>query len=551
MLKIALLFIFPFQLSLLVWAVPAPHTKKNLCTITINSSQEVESFKKHLAPADWNFTELTPAATDPETNNWFHAACLKKISCDVLVISGHFGGTFFGNTKFKLPIEELEENSCDSDCSGILNQPKEVFLFGCNTLASKEKDSRSPEEYMQVLLNDGFSVSQASQIVSFRYSGFGDSFKTRMSSVFAKTPSIYGFSSIGPSGASVSSMLDSYLTSSLHEYRNFESYVQRPPGARNEKLFTSLKATSLAQATGLYPNLLSIDEKPYCYIRSKSVDRLTKINYVEKLFASGQALQMIYHIEEFIHDLKKDQGHLSEDETAVLDRLSKNQKMKADLISLLQLKGEIYIPLKVHVLNTLKDLDVISSEFLDSAFNQLIDLKTPFTTSRQEMLCASNFSLNIPLSVIPDERWNELPFLVAMTCLKPKATELQSKFLEKFSDEDINIRATAIWFFYGATVSTQVELALAKKAQQDPTDSVRLSAATVLRDMKSTNHEVQTLLANAIIHEKSEYVFQALTAATIVSRLPDDIYNYLLENTKNSNYPTELEKFLDKKKDRN
>lgn len=229
-LSVKYLFILLFQgLVILPFSVGAAPKliKKNACTVTINSKNEAEIFKKHLSPENWNFIELAPTDSSDKTDKtWFNQACQKNIRCDLLIISGHFGGTFFGSSKLTLSTEDLEKNSCDQKCDGILKQPREVFLFGCNTLATKEKDRRTPEDYLQVLLADGFSMAQASQIVSFHYSSFGNSFKDTMAQVFASVPRLYGFSSIAPSGVSISPLLNNYLQSSAKEYEDFDTYTK-------------------------------------------------------------------------------------------------------------------------------------------------------------------------------------------------------------------------------------------------------------------------------------------------------------------------------------
>ena len=85
--------------------------------------------------------------------DWFDKACASGIRCDQLVISGHFGGTFFGMSGNALSLSTLEAKGCSKSCEGILSHPYEVFLFGCNTLSGKEKDSRTPEQHLQILQN--------------------------------------------------------------------------------------------------------------------------------------------------------------------------------------------------------------------------------------------------------------------------------------------------------------------------------------------------------------------------------------------------------------
>ena len=442
--------------------------KKNLCTVTINSNDEAELFKSNMSPLDWNFIELAPQVVESASKNWFNEACQQNIRCDILLISGHFAGSFFGNTKLKLSMEDLERNSCDQKCDGILKQPREVFLFGCNTLASKEKDSRSPEEYMQVLLADGFSTAQASQIVSFRYSGFGDSYKQRMTQVFATTPRIYGFSSIGPSGQNAAPKLKKYLQSSIKDYADYDTYVSKSGTKTNLQLFTALRYTSIAQTTGAIPLMQSVDEKPYCYIRSEQTSSVDKLRYIQNLFQTGRAIKILPHIEEFLHGLKKNSKMLSSEEQQILTEFATDEKLKLDLLALLQLTGDIYLPLKTHVINTLKDLDLVSNQFISDAYNDLVDLRSPFTDIRTSTLCSLQGHVNIPASVIPPERYLEYEFITAIMCLKPNEKVIQNQVANVVkSTTNSKLKITAIWFFY-----------------QVPTDDVGIQSilATVLRD---------------------------------------------------------------------
>ena len=145
--------------------------KYKVCSITINSSDEIEVFKKHLSKDHFDFVELIPenkiksgAVNYKEDVYWFRKACEKNYKCDILVISGHFGGTFFGKSGFTLSTELLEQEACNQSCRSILSNVKEIFLFGCNTLSDKSKDSRTYKEYLQVLLDDGMARETAERL---------------------------------------------------------------------------------------------------------------------------------------------------------------------------------------------------------------------------------------------------------------------------------------------------------------------------------------------------------------------------------------------------
>ncbi len=488
-------------------------SKKNLCTVTINSNNESELFKRNLSPSDWNFIELAPKSAETASKNWFNEACQQNIRCDVLVISGHFAGSFFGNTNLKLSMEDLERNSCDQKCDGILKQPREVFLFGCNTLASKEKDSRSPEEYMQVLLGDGFSTEQASQIVSFRYSGFGDSYKQRMTQVFATTPRIYGFSSIGPSGSTVEPMLQSYLHTNAKDYADYGTYVSKSGTKTNLQLSLALDSTSLTQATGAIPLLKYADEKPYCYIRNEQRSSVDKLRYIQNLFQTGHAIKILPHIEEFLQQLKNKKT-LSPEEQNILTELATDQKLKSDLIALLQLTGDVYLPLKTHVLNTLKDLNLVSSQFISKAYNELIDLNSPFTNIRSSTLCSLQGQIIIPTSIIPTARYRDYEFITAMMCLKLNDKVIQNQVADTISiATDPKLKLTAIWFFYQApTDDVAIQSILATALRDDLEANIRQSAITVLRYLKPKNLAVINLIVQAFIKEKNSEIKEQIEA---------------------------------------
>ena len=482
--------------------------KKNLCTITINSNDEAELFKKHLGPANWNVIELVPSTGDAASKSWFNEACKKNIRCDVLIISGHFGGTFFGSSKFSLSMQDLESNSCDQKCDGILKQPREVFLFGCNTLASKEKDHRSPEEYMQVLLSDGFSTTQASQIVSFRYSGFGDSFKHSMTQVFATTPRIYGFTSVGPSGKKIAPLLSKYLVDSAAEYQNFEAYDKKLGAGTNQKLMTAMKVTTIAQARGLIPKMQDADEKPYCYIRSAKKTTTQKLTYIKSLFQDSSAIKILSHIQSFLHEIKSKPQALTDEDHKILSEFAEDEKLKKDLFTLLKLEGDVYLPLKTDVLNTLKDLGIVNNAFVTEAMNKMIDLRSPFTEMRKNMLCSLQLKINIPFESIPAERWNELEFLSSLVCIKPQDLAIQKRVAQLITEAaSAIVRGTAIWLFYSQpTVDIEIQKSIATSLRTDSETYVRQSAAMVLRQLKPTSTEVIRIIVEAYSAEKDPNV---------------------------------------------
>ena len=522
-LEIALNMLFQIYLSLILLSslllAPAlsQAAQKNVCTITLNSSDEAELFKKHLNPADWNFIELTQFALNEQDNQWFQKSCEKKIKCDILVVSGHFGGTFFGKSPFRLSVDDLEAASCNSNCNGIIHEPKEVFLFGCNTLASKDKDRRTPEEYMRVLLEDGFSQAQASQIVSFRYSGFGDSFKTKMTQIFAKSPRIYGFTSIGPAGKTVKPYLNKYLENTKNEYAQFDKFNSQLSTKPNTHFLEALKKTSVDQAAGGLLNMKRVEEKPYCYIRSPQITNVDKIKYIEKLLSTGDGIKILSHIQYFIHKLKANAAAMTASEITALEHIRQNEKIKKDLITLLNLEGDVYIPLKTNVINALRDLEVISSEAAAQGMNRILQLDKPFTEEKQNYLCSSRLSANITADIIPAARFRESAFVIVLTCLTPSDPRIAEYLLPNLepNQTDMFLKANTIFAFQRLqSKDPKHHLAIAKVAATPNLPMyVRFAISYVLSQLKSKNPEIPGLIIKAMQGEDNQTIIRHYSIA--------------------------------------
>src|SRR5260221_14412594 len=152
-------YLFLVALFAAVFAHDAGADKKTVCTITVNSADEKEAFRRNLPPDRFQFVELVERGRA----DWLASACQQKIRCDVLVVSGHYDGynEFYsdrlGAHEF-LPADELERASCSNSCSGLFSQLKEGYLFGCNTL-NPEALKRTSAEIERSLVRSGYSRS--------------------------------------------------------------------------------------------------------------------------------------------------------------------------------------------------------------------------------------------------------------------------------------------------------------------------------------------------------------------------------------------------------
>src|SRR6202165_2088960 len=196
-------FVLLASLLVAMWAHDARANKKTVCTITVNSPDEKEIFRRNLSRDQFQFVELVESGRP----DWLESACRKGVRCDVLLISGHFdGGTEFYSDRLDareyLPVGEMERVSCSDSCPGLLSQLKEVYLFGCNTLNTQAMRSASAE-IARGLVRSGHSQADAERLSRVLSERYAESNRDRMRHVYKDVPLIYGFSSKAPLGPKI------------------------------------------------------------------------------------------------------------------------------------------------------------------------------------------------------------------------------------------------------------------------------------------------------------------------------------------------------------
>jgi hypothetical protein len=207
--SLRLVVAFAAALWLLTPAVAAePQTA---CTITVNSADEKEAFRRYMPAAKYRFVELVEHGRP----DWLTSACRAAVTCDVLIISGHYDGSseFFSDrleVREFLPVAELERASCSDSCPALFSQLKEVYLFGCNTL-NPHPQSSALAEVVRSLVREAHSPKEAARQLQSLNTRYGESSRERMRQVFKDVPVIYGFSSTAPLGPISASTLDRYF----------------------------------------------------------------------------------------------------------------------------------------------------------------------------------------------------------------------------------------------------------------------------------------------------------------------------------------------------
>ena len=411
-----------FMLGLLLTTASLAEAKKTVCSMAINSSDEINAFKSELSPNDFDFVELTKNKSDG--GDWFKNSCAAKVQCDVLIISGHFAGTFFGESGMNLPINDLENASCKSDCDGILKRPKEVFLFGCNTLAGKKADQRTPEQYLEVLMNDGFSAAQAQQVVAFRYSPIGGRFSYRMSQIFNKTPRIYGFNSVSPLGKYNGPILKTYLRQNSS---NYVQIVESATSAQNMSLLKAFSRTAIVQETGAA--VATNETSPVCYLSSEnqSTSRIDKLKWIQAQLEKSDSLELVGHFTEFFKE-QKFQRRWTNEEAAIFSKIQENSALKEQLTAIVSSNKLWLKRTQAEVLEFMKQVGWIDSKSYSHQIVQILNLNKPNMTQEEMMYaCGMKIQADLEMSDLDQNQFNNPNFRYAVSCVNQKPGAVSSK----------------------------------------------------------------------------------------------------------------------------
>jgi len=232
-----------FALLAALCALEARADRSTVCTVTVNSPDEREMFRRSLPEDKFQLVELVERGRP----DWLASACRQNIRCDVLVISGHFdGGTEFYSDRVgareSLPVEELERASCSASCSGLLSQLKEVYLFGCNTLNPATVEATA-SEVARSLVRSGHTQADADELARALNADHGESNRDAMRRIFANVPVIYGFPGQAPLGATAGPILGRYLQATASR--------EVGTGRASAALLGAFSAASMSSAAGM------------------------------------------------------------------------------------------------------------------------------------------------------------------------------------------------------------------------------------------------------------------------------------------------------------
>ena len=502
--------------------------KKTVCAMTFNSTEEVELFHKYLPSKDFQFVELVK----PHDEKWLDSACKKSVRCDILLVSGHFGGFFFG-LKNKIDLEKLESASCKPGCDGIFKTAKEVYLFGCNTLSGKERDERTPQEYLRVLLEDQFSEDQAQLIVAFRYSPYGAAFSERMKKMFSNTPRIYGFSSVGPSGSNVEPYIDRYLKA---KGANYSKYLDTIDSKKNIELRDSFHVTTFVQERGLDAKTVF---NPVCYLEDKKIGMDEKFSWIEKALGTSERIEHAPLIRRFFMKLEDAKYQLNKFQNEVKTRINANIEARDHFLRVIkELKGFTFVQAELMSLSYM--IGWLDSKQYEVKMKEVVvgDIEVPMTEDRKRLICSLKTKIDIKFSEIPTERWKDKQFLEALGCLQPKEAKIYQKLISIFK-RAAPAPEVEVWYATVNTLKTikTIEgdyiIALTEILTSHKEEDVRAEAAGVLGTYKTKNSKAIAGLVGALSKDKSSVVkSNAVQALGEIGKKDPMIINAIVEMIK-------------------
>ncbi len=429
------------MLSANAWTQASAADKATVCTITVNSPDEKEAFRRYLPPDRYQFVELVERGR----SDWLDSACRAGVRCDVLVVSGHYdGGNEFFSDRIEarefLPVDEMERASCSGSCNGLFSQLKEVYLFGCNTLNAGANKYASGE-IARSLVRSGHSRADAERLARALSSRHGESSRDRMREVFKDVPAIYGFSSVAPLGPTAAGLLQRYFqTAGTADVGN---------GRTNGRLLSGFAAHSMVAVSGVTnADPMASHRQDVCQF---SDDRLTiarKIDFIHQLFQRdmAEARMFLDRIERYAATLPKVEREAPAVAEA-LQRIANDRDARARYLEFARDADQVAV--RARMLDLARDLGWLTDgERNDESVRMLSDTlaRDSLTASDVDQVCALNdgHDLDATLLQLPPqgERAERVPQAAILACLgneQAHARVLQA--LTSPRDVDTEIRA--------------------------------------------------------------------------------------------------------------
>lgn len=413
---------------------------KTICSITINSKNEINVFKRNANKSD-RFIELTKFQTGlDKVGSWLENACDEQVQCDTLIISGHFAGSFFGNRNFELELDQLKNASCKKSCRKLFENTKEVYLFGCNTLSQKGSDLSNLDLYFNDLIRSGYNQSTADRLRRNIIYNDGTYINT-MRSIFSNADLILGFNDKAPLGSVIENPLEKSLKND----------------SKTVHFSTLLKKTVPHIST---TNGLKLNVNPFCGLEKMQESKESQLEWLQ------QAMKVNHKVDNSL-DLKIVLYHLIQNNTqqSILTHL-----LKSDLNEFAKRIENFYLNtpdvLIDQKINYLEILALLSPEkYKNEIENYWLQFKissnqTQFNYQDTEKICTSKIHhvFSLKEKNINPKLYDNKNFLLALGCLLPQDQDIQKQLVRQLDSMDLIIANTAYYALNNYKLDHQSEL---------------------------------------------------------------------------------------------
>jgi hypothetical protein len=500
-----------------------------VCAFSFHNPDELDVFKARLPPDRFDVVDLSPhllpppitpvmatvpAGGDaPRPTPWIMNLCRPDVQCDVVVYSAEFAGRFFGKTGTSLSLQDMEEASCQQRCSGLFRKPQEVFLLACNTLATKDEDSRTPDEYLHVLLEHGFDQASAERVVELRYGPLGPSFRESLRRIFMGVPRIYGFSSVAPVGLYTAPMLQRYFRAK----GDYATWLERADGEStpNRELLTAMAGTGLVQLAGLRASDQgAADRDLVCEVYDDGQPVAERLEIINRLVGREDFLSFVPTIEVFFnrHSPAKYEGEARR----VFEDIQDQDAARAQVIEMVHDLNTSVI--KMELAHLAMHLDWMTrDQFRAIALSGAKELlQQPLTSEVVDIMC--EITKHEPLGDafesgdLPPSLFRIPEGLRMIDCLSPKDPATTPRLLTSLDDPDVVVR---LWAAFALSRRLPLDEASQRKLTWhlgDASDELRERVRWTIRAQGATSPAVlddvrrrDTVLAASLVPSDAKH----------------------------------------------
>jgi hypothetical protein len=501
----------------LTWTAAGQAQPVRVCAFGFNSPEELVALRSSLPPTEFDFVDfsadllvaqnarsarLTAAVAAGQTVEdapapWLLHLCRPDLQCDISIYSGEFAGRFFGRYGSSLSIQEMEEASCQGRCQGLFHRSQEVFLLACNTLATKDRDSRTPQEYLQVLLDHGFDRAEAENVVELRYGPLGPSFRESFRRIFMGVPRIYGFSSVAPRGEWTAARLREYFRSQ-HDYGR---YLARASGDTkpNKKLLAAFRDTSLVQMSGMTSSEPRAAERDLvCSVYDDTRPVAQRLRTIQQLLTRSDFLSFLPTIEVFVNRHPPQQWVGEERE--IFAEIQRQEPAREEVIRIVH--GLEASALKMELARLARQLGWMTSDqfrrlAVDGARQLLLQ---PLSSDVVDIMCEITklqfIGGEFASEDLPETLFHEAQGLRLVACLSPIDERVSARLVAGLDSNDVWARR---WAAYALSSRLPLEDAILKRVASHLDD-----ASTDVRDRLQQLFKAQRPLSAGVLEAVRE-----------------------------------------------